>query len=89
MRSLRCCVCTDSYEPPITPISSTAAMRSPRIMEVVTVHIAEQLTQLFEGCGIDSTLFLQAVMCTRAKLIKIPSGLGYANNDGPGDLEKP
>ncbi len=47
---------------------------------VVAVNVAQQADQLFESGGIDSAVFLQAVMRSRAKLIEIPSCLGYTND---------
>src|SRR5713101_1998092 len=53
--------------------------KSLRIL-VVAVNIAQQAVQLFESRGIDSAVLLQAVVRPRAKLVEIPSSLGYADH---------
>jgi len=47
---------------------------------VVAVYIAQQADQLVEGCGVDSAVFLEAVVCPRAKLFEVPTGFGYADH---------
>src|SRR5215469_5756301 len=47
---------------------------------IVAVDIAQQAAQLFERNGVESTVFLQALLGTRPKPIEVPSGLGYADN---------
>ena len=47
---------------------------------IVAVDVAQEADQLFESRGIEATMFLQAVFCASAKLIKIPSGLGDADD---------
>src|SRR6266851_3065341 len=47
---------------------------------VVAVNIAQQSDQLFESCGIDAAVLLQAVFRPSTQLIEIPAGLGDADN---------
>src|SRR5438445_12179998 len=57
-----------------------AKRRERRRILVITINVAQQAGQLFESRGIDSAVFLQAVVRPRAKLIKIPSGFGYTDH---------
>src|SRR6202040_1573856 len=57
-----------------------AERRERRRVLVVAVNVVQQGGQLFESCRIDAAVFLQAVVRPRAKLIQIPSGLGYTNH---------
>src|SRR5216683_1918149 len=47
---------------------------------VVAVNIAQQSDQLFESCGIDAAVLLQAVFRPSTQLIEIPAGFGDADN---------
>src|SRR6185312_3219168 len=47
---------------------------------VVAVNVAQRADQFFEGRRIDSAVLLQTVFCARAKLVEVPSGLGYADD---------
>src|SRR5215469_11979298 len=47
---------------------------------IIAIHVMQQGDQFFESRGIDSTVFLQAILCPSAKLIEIPSCFGHADD---------
>src|SRR6516225_3342857 len=47
---------------------------------VVSVDIANQADQLLERSGVDSTMFFNRVLDSRAHLLEIPPSLGYADD---------
>jgi len=53
--------------------------KRPRI-PVVAVHVAQQAAQLFEGRGIESPMFFEAVFRTRPELVEVPPILCNADH---------
>ena len=47
---------------------------------VVAIDVPQQAAQLVEGVRIEPPVFLQAVARPRPELLKIPSGLGHADD---------
>src|SRR5215471_12149109 len=47
---------------------------------VIAIHVTQQGDQFFESRGIESTVFLQAILRASAKLIKIPSCFCHADD---------
>jgi len=65
----------DSTRADARPSAPAQGLERRRVL-VVAIHVSQHSAQLFKCRRIDPAVFFQAVLCSRAELVQIPTGLG-------------